>query len=422
MAKDAARVSIQSQKMQPPAPLQTDAASRSNADLQAADKQVQQAKQMQPPQPVAPAGSPAPTPVQKPTNSLGIPGKTEAEANGLNALSNFAGAVGSNVRKALPRDAANKVSGQVNDVQAKTMGVTNWDAVKSASQNNGQYAGTEIYGDNKQPPQGGFDNSRSNMEDKKKPDVTPEQAKKTSETVSNIISQNPNVGKDVIKFVLGIGDAIAKGKSFYAGNYGYKTISEKDLDKLREVQGELMLQQGLVPVNKANVENKATANIREGVDTEAGKSPYELALAQQAGENAVGAARVGAAGNIIANNPAQSVGIGDKAQGLLYGSPGAIQSPTPESIDADRKSKIKSLLENTNKNTGSNQSSQSNPSKNTGGGSGGKVDTPSSSSGHGKPGSNLSKTDKAAMDDLANRMSQSKTSGAGGKGVNEKID
>lgn len=91
--------------------------------------------------------------------------------------------------------------------------------------------------------------------------------------------------KGIVGVITGIADAYAKGKSYYAGNYDYKTLNELDLAKNREVEGniaetigkndaEIAKQKELMPI-----ENEYKIKLAEGEQAAAEKR--ELAVAKE---------------------------------------------------------------------------------------------------------------------------------------------
>lgn len=335
MAKDAARVGIQSNQLQPPASIQDDAKNRSNADLQAADKKVQQSQQQ------AQAAKQAiqqPIQQQPIVNDMGVPDKNQAQVDAMNKTSNAMHGVSNFMQSipGMPNSVKNKISGIETDAQAKAYGVTNWPAVGQGSDQIGQYAGTEIYGDYKKPsPNGGNTvNDGGNKITNKKPDITPEKAKEISKTVGDIIQKNPDHTKDILSFITGISDVIAKSKSFQAGNYDYKTIAEKDLDKLRQVKGDIALAEGLVEPNKANYQNMEAAKVEPEIAIKKGITPYDLQLLQQQGANAANTARI-----------AGQYGIGAAAAGATPGGALGIASEDIPKLMGRGGQAIKSLLQ-----------------------------------------------------------------------------
>lgn len=347
MAKDAARTAIQSNQLQPPASIQDDAKNRSNADLQAADKKIQQTQQQ------VQAAKQA-VQQQPPANNMGIPDKSQQQVDAMNRTSNAMHGASNFMRSipGMPTAVKNKISGIENDAQAKAYGVTNFPAVGQGSDQIGQYANTEIYGDYKKPAPngGGVVNDNGSKVTNRKPDITPDKAKEISKTVGEIIQKNPDHTKDILNFIVGLGDAIGKGKSFYAGNYDYKTISEKDLDKLRQVQGDISLAEGLVEPNKANYQNMEAAKVEPEIAIKKGVTPYDLQLLQQQGANAANTARI-----------AGQYGIGSAAAGAT---PGGALSIASEDVPKlmGRGQAVKNLLQNTNTPAGAAGGGQGKPS------------------------------------------------------------
>jgi hypothetical protein len=385
LAKDAARVSSQSNMTAPPSPVLNDAKQQSNAQLQAGDndakrlKAVQQAQAQQPPAQMSPTQpiinppspqvnaasgqnvtpqtvNPQAPPPQNASNidpSLDTPGKNIYELPGLTqrqvnqidatykqkkfllnqeltAANN--GTPGTRPVQAIKKDLANayeQYQYAMGGAQNETS--TRWQSTANTGQNTTPFISRFSNPGPSVAPTGG-NNMQNNDSKITKKDTGPDDAKKASKTVADIVAKNPNVGNDVLKFIIGLGDAYAKGKSFYAGNYDYKTISEKDLDKLREVQGNLQYQEGMVPVNKANVENAENAKVNPEIAIKQGITPYDLQLLQQQGRNAVNTAatagQYGVLGSAVGALPAAAMDIGDKYTGALMGGGGSEKKPS----------------------------------------------------------------------------------------------